>query len=128
MMSRSAVAHLCLVVAVPASLLPGQTGAQQALELLDGKCGTCHGAAQISGLDLRQREGLLKGGKRGPAVQLGRAEESLLFQAASHVGPLKMPPGSQSPLPDAELAILRDWINQGVPWPEMTAGLRRAAA
>ena len=79
----------------------------------------------MSGLDIRQREGLLKGGKQGPAVQPGEADASILFQAAAHTGALKMPPGSKSPLPAAELAILREWINQGAKWPEGAAAARR---
>jgi len=103
------------------ALAMAQTGSdlkQQAVDLLEKKCTACHGASQMSGLDLRQREGLLKGGKRGPSIQLGKPEDSLLFQAAAHTGPIKMPPGSKSPLPENELAILRDWINQGAFWPE----------
>src|SRR5579862_3344056 len=98
---------------------------QQAVELLEGKCGACHGESQMSGLDIRRREGLLKGGKQGPAVQPGQADASLLFQAAAHTGALKMPPGSKAPLTAAELAILREWINQGAKWPDATTAARR---
>ena len=111
----------------PAMAQAGSDLKQQAVDLLEKKCTACHGASQMSGLDLRQREGLLKGGKRGPSIQLGKAEESLLFQAAAHTGPLKMPPGSKSPLPEAELAILRDWINQGASWPESANASTRPA-
>jgi uncharacterized protein (DUF2267 family) len=90
---------------------------QQAVDLLESKCAGCHGAARMSDLDVRQREMLLKGGKRGPAVAPGKPEGSLLFQAAAHLGDLKMPPGSKAPLPAAELKILRDWIEAGANWP-----------
>ncbi len=86
-----------------------------ALKLLDRNCLACHGAILQSGLDMRQRETLLKGGDRGPALIPGNAEESRLFMAASHVGELKMPP-NEPPLPDADLDILRGWINAGAPW------------
>src|SRR4051812_30968965 len=75
--------------------------AQAALKILDEKCAACHGAARLSGLDMRQRETLLQGGKRGPAVKPGKADESLLFQAVSHQGELKMPPG-KAPLASEE--------------------------
>src|SRR5262245_38589524 len=91
----------------------------QAVLILESKCGACHGATQMSGLDLRQREAILKGGKRGAAVKPGNPEESLLFQAVSHMGELKMPPGSKSPLPPEELAILKKWIREGAVWPAM---------
>ena len=59
---------------------------ESAQAILAENCLSCHGAAQMSGLDLRQREALLKGGTRGPALVPGKAEDSLLFQVAAHVG------------------------------------------
>ena len=82
-------------------------------------CLSCHGASQISGLDLRQRGTLLKGGDRGKIVDLQNPRKSLLYQAAAHLNELKMPPGSSAPLPEAELSILREWIKAGVPYPEL---------
>ena len=69
----------------------------------------------MGGLDMRSTETLLQGGKSGPAVVPGEAPRSLLYQAASHAGELKMPPGA-GPLPAADLSILRDWINQAEWW------------
>ena len=69
----------------------------------------------MGGLDMRSTETLLQGGKSGPAVVPGEAPRSLLYQAASHAGALKMPPGA-GPLPAADLSILRDWINQEESW------------
>ena len=62
--------------------------------ILAENCLSCHGAAQMSDLDLRQRESFLKGGSRGPSLVPGKAEDSLLFQAAAHIGELQMPPES----------------------------------
>src|SRR5207249_8249206 len=73
-----------------------------ALDILDKNCFSCHGAIQMSGLDIRQRETLLKGGKRGPAIIPGNPEGSLLYKAVAHQGDLKMPLGSGSPLPRSE--------------------------
>ena len=64
---------------------------------------------------MRRRETLLTGGSRGPAVLPGKAPSSLLFQAASHLGELKMPP-DKPPLPPQDLEILRQWIDEGAPW------------
>ena len=65
---------------------------EDAIALLQKNCVSCHSELRISNLDLRQRESILKGGTRGPAVVPGRAEESLLYKAAAHSGELKMPP------------------------------------
>jgi cytochrome c553 len=91
-----------------------------ARRLLDAKCLGCHGAAQMSGLDLRTPDSLRKGGNRGPSVLPGNAAGSLLFQAVSHAGPLKMPPGKQ-PLSPAEQRILKEWIDSGAALPASAA-------
>ena len=88
-----------------------------ALAVLEKNCISCHGAAQMSGLDMRQREGLLKGGKRGPAVVPQHPEKSLLYLSAAHQGDLKMPLGSTRPLPAEDLAALKKWIEEGALWP-----------
>ena len=83
--------------------------------VLDRHCMACHGEAQMAGLDMRERETLLKGGKSGPAVVPGKADTSLLYQAASHAGELKMPPGAAR-IPKEELQALRNWINDEEWW------------
>ena len=94
--------------------------------VLAENCLSCHGAAQMSGLDLRQREALLKGGTRGPALVPGKAEESLLFQVAAHIGELRMPPESPR-LPQQKLDLIRRWIDAGAVWEESGAGADPAA-
>src|SRR5262245_36744750 len=45
------------------------------------RCTVCHGArAQEGQLDLRDRAGMLRGGKSGPALVPGKPEESLMLQ------------------------------------------------
>ena len=51
-----------LVVVAALRLLSAQTLEERAHTLLNAKCASCHGAAQMSGLDLRSRESLLRGG------------------------------------------------------------------
>jgi len=73
----------------------------------------------MSGLDLRSREGILKGGKRGPAIVPGHPDQSLMMKAILREGDLKMPPGKQG-LAATEVAVVREWIEKGAPW-ELTA-------
>ncbi len=75
---------------------------------------SCHGAAKMSGLDLRSREGMLKGGQRGPALEPGRSGQSRLFRFVSGLEKPAMPPGKK--LTDAELKVLRQWIDTGAPY------------
>src|SRR5436309_2374655 len=65
--------------------------------VLQARCLDCHGGAKVKGgLDLSNREGLLKGGDRGPAVSLEAPGESLLIEAINH-RELKMPPKVKLP-------------------------------
>src|SRR5881398_606593 len=49
--------------------------------IMEKSCWTCHGATmQLSKLDLRTREGALKGGEHGPSIVPGKADESKLYR------------------------------------------------
>jgi len=85
---------------------------EAARAVLQAKCVSCHGTAKMSGLDLRTREAMIKGGARGAAVVPGKAAESLLYKAAAGLGELKMPPGKQA-LSEPEVRALREWIDAG---------------
>src|SRR5262245_46878314 len=82
--------------------------------IFESRCLKCHGEAKMSGLDLRQKESIAKGGKRGPAIVPGNAERSLLYKAVARSGDLQMPP--DKPVSPQELTAIRAWINEGAPW------------
>jgi hypothetical protein len=92
---------------------------QAALPILKQKCFQCHGdALQMSGLDLRSRESMLKGGEKGPALVPGNAEASRLYR---RVAGLEQPVMPMAPLPSLtaqEVAVLKSWIDQGAKWSE----------
>jgi mono/diheme cytochrome c family protein len=92
--------------------------------VLEAKCVGCHGSAHMSDLDLRERDAILKGGKRGPAIVPGKADESLLYRAVRREGDLQMPPGKAA-LNAAEIKAIGDWINAGAKW---TSSTPKAAA
>src|SRR5580704_9806091 len=89
--------------------------AARAQAILQANCLSCHGATKISGLDLRQKDSALKGGKRGPALVPGDPDASLLYKTVVQAGNLKMPM-VRSRLSDKELQTLREWIKEGAPW------------
>ena len=94
--------------------------AAKALEILRSNCGQCHSKAMaMSGLDLSTREGAMKGGSRGAAVVSGEAAKSKLIEAVERKGKLAMPPTKA--LAEAEVAILRRWIDEGAEWPQEPA-------
>lgn len=90
--------------------------ARAAVQILEKRCVSCHGErAPAGGLRLDTREGLMRGGKRGAAVFPGHAARSVLNGAVQYVSSLKMPPAGK--LPDAEAALLAQWVDAGAPWP-----------
>jgi WD40 repeat protein len=79
------------------------------------RCFGCHSAGEMrSGLNLESYAGVLKGGSSGDVVIAGRAASSMLYRAvAREEGAPQMPLG-QAKLPDAEIAVIREWIQGGL--------------
>src|SRR5262245_57993177 len=104
-----------LVIAAPTLL--AQSDSQRGIEVLRANCTSCHGPAmQMSSLRLDSRDGLIKGGVKGPAIVSGNSVQSRLIQMVTHAAQPSMPPGRK--LPDADITALRAWIDAGAPWPK----------
>jgi mono/diheme cytochrome c family protein len=87
--------------------------ANRAQALLKAKCVRCHGGnKRESGLDLRSRATILKGGESGPGVVPGQPDESLVLK---RVRDGEMPPRNAGRLLPAEIATLQQWIAAGAP-------------
>jgi mono/diheme cytochrome c family protein len=96
------------------------TAADDGAALLRTNCLSCHSAkTSSSSLSLETRDAILRGGKRGPAAQPGKPDDSLLVQAVRQTGQLKMPPGRK--LPDEQIYVLENWIRAGMPMAEPVA-------
>jgi uncharacterized protein DUF1553/uncharacterized protein DUF1549/cytochrome c len=81
--------------------------------ILAKSCYGCHGDAQTSGFDLRTRDGMLRGGSRGPALAPGNPEASRLYRYVAGLEKPSMPP--TGPLAAEEVAALKAWIAAGAP-------------
>ena len=94
-------------------------GQDQVRPLLAKSCFGCHTGAAMGGLRLDSREAVLKGGKSGAVVVVGKPEESLLVKAIEHSHErLKMPPAGK--LSDGEITLLKNWVRDGLVFPEAT--------
>lgn len=85
-------------------------------EILRSNCVSCHGASEPeSGLRLDSLEGILAGGKSGPAVIAGDADSSYLISAVEDSGLItRMPPEDEAPaLDSASIDLLRRWVMDG---------------
>src|SRR5262245_56828109 len=81
------------------------------------RCFRCHGEnLQMSNLDLRSRDAMLKGGESGPAIVPGDAEGSLILKRVTGQIQPQMPMAPVPPLTANEIAILKTWIAQGANW------------
>ena len=89
--------------------------AQQAVAIFQQHCIECHGADKKSGLDLRTRDAVLKGGIRGAAIIPGNSKESVLYQYISGAKSPRMPIGGE--LEEDDIEAIETWIDKGAPWP-----------
>jgi hypothetical protein len=81
--------------------------------ILVQRCYECHsGQESNGGLRLDYREGLLKGGDSGPALQADEPQGSLLLRAIRYQNAdLQMPPSGK--LDASEIEVLETWVAQG---------------
>lgn len=112
-LARAAVTLLSISSA--AAQDPGIDFAREIAPLFARACASCHGnSQQMSGFSLSSREAALRGGSHGPAILPGKSAESLLIKRISGAMEPSMPLGGK--LPDAEIALLRRWIDEGAKW------------
>ncbi len=94
--------------------LQSQPSDEKVFSVLKQKCLQCHGdVVRMSGLDLRTRESMLKGGESGPAVVPGNAEASLLYRRVAGLEKPPMPMAPLPPLTSQEVELLKTWIDRG---------------
>lgn len=92
--------------------------------LFSEKCMACHGAEGKrikGGLDMGSLSELLKGGDEfGDKVLMsGKGEESYLYRVVTRsVEDYEMPPKEADKLSEEQGWWVRDWINEGAPWPD----------
>jgi len=101
--------------------------AQVVQPILQRRCVSCHGPEKKEAdfrVDSLAR--VLRGGLDGPVVVAGKADESLMIQRL--LLPLEdedhMPPDGKPQPTEAEIALLRWWINAGAPGDGTVASLK----
>lgn len=101
--------------------------------LLRTKCFGCHAddPSDLKGdFGMATRDDLVAGGESGDAALVpGNAEDSPLYQAVAWDG-LEMPPKENDRLTEAQVALVRQWIDAGAVWPdeETQQAIRQAAS
>ncbi len=112
-----------VVTASSTTLSPQMTAEQEEFfeskvrPILISSCYYCHASAGKGGFHINSREAILAGGKDGDVVVLGHPEQSTLSSAIHYTDPhLQMPP--RQALSSDKVAILDQWIKDGLPWPK----------
>lgn len=94
--------------------------------IMETYCIACHTADDANGdLVLDSFAELMNGGEHGPAITGGEPDSSRLFLMISGRMEPVMPPDDMEGPNEAELALLRLWIEQGAPGPEGDLPVRR---
>lgn len=91
---------------------------QDVYPFLKANCISCHNKTTTkAGLNMETPELMIKGGDSGPSIVPGKSAESLLVEASVHSPDLEMPPPNNKSgavkLTDAEIAVLKTWVDQG---------------
>ena len=88
--------------------------------LFEKHCYECHGPKkQEAGLRLDQRAAALAGGDMGHDIVPGKSGESLLWRRLpGTTEEVSRMPAKGEPLSADEIALVKDWIDQGAKWPE----------
>ena len=123
---RSIVSFSLLLLATSSGLASEPTPAaldffeKKIRPLLVENCYNCHSANTNSkgGLRVDDRNGLLTGGGKGPAVVPGQPEKSLLISKINHTdAKVRMPLGKE--LTREQNADMTKWIQDGAAWPKV---------
>lgn len=85
---------------------------------LKTNCISCHNKTTTKAdLNMETPELMIKGGESGPSIVPGKSAESLIVLASLHEQDMEMPPENNKSgavnLTPAEIAILKQWIDQG---------------
>ena len=95
--------------------------------ILVARCYECHSAQSgkaKGNLQLDSREAVSAGGDSGPIIDPADLNASLFVEAIGYATEgFQMPPAGK--LPDAEIALLKEWVRRGAPFP---AGATTSAA
>lgn len=116
---------LCVPPLAEAQAPNAVTYSDHVLPILRKHCVNCHNPDKAtSDLNVATYAALMAGGASGEAVKPGSPDQSLLYKVTAHEVEPHMPPKGGK-IPEAELALLRRWIELGAP--ETAVGAAKAA-
>src|ERR1700732_2761195 len=83
---------------------------------------SCYGGhgpkMQMAGLRLDEKSAALAGGQAGAVIIPGKSADSPLFRRVAGLGDQPRMPMGGKPLDASQIALVREWIDQGAEWPD----------
>jgi hypothetical protein len=99
---------------------------EQVSAIFRNRCNSCHNAdKQKGGLNLETFATAMQGGGSGKVIEPGDLDASTLYQLVSHQDQPTMPPNAPK-IPDAEIELIRLWIEAGAPETSGSVAVARA--
>lgn len=88
--------------------------------ILEKHCAECHsGSKRKGGFSMNTRESILAGSETEEVVTPGKSKKSFLLELILEPDPeFRMPPEDKDPVTPEEAAIIAQWIDNGLDWPE----------
>ncbi|MDQ3440786.1 MAG: PSD1 and planctomycete cytochrome C domain-containing protein [Planctomycetota bacterium] len=91
--------------------------------ILTQHCVACHGEKKVKGhLRLDVKSLAMEGGTSGASIVPGQGVKSYLVKRLRGEGDEEQMPLDKDPLPEAQVALITRWIDQGAKWPDEYAG------
>lgn len=91
----------------------------QIVPILREHCAECHaGDKKKGGFSFNDRESLMEGGEDGAVVVSGKSAESAMIQAILSTDPDDQMPPKGKRMPAEQIALLKQWIDEGLVWEE----------
>ena len=91
----------------------------QIVPILREHCAECHaGDKKKGGFSFNDRGSLMEGGEDGAVVVSGKSAESVMIKAILSADPDDQMPPKGKRVPAEQVALLKQWIDEGLPWEE----------
>ncbi|WP_395740206.1 DUF1549 domain-containing protein [Prosthecobacter sp.] len=91
----------------------------QIVPILREHCAECHaGEKKKGGFSFNDRTALMEGGENGAVVVRGKSAESALIKALLSSDPDEQMPPKGKRVPAEQVALLKQWIDEGLEWEE----------
>jgi hypothetical protein len=91
----------------------------QIVPILREHCAECHaGDKKKGGFSFNDRESLMEGGEDDAVVVSGKSAESAMIKAILSADPDEQMPPKGKRVPAEQIALLKQWIDEGLTWEE----------